>query len=109
MPYALLTEIRCVVQIENGIIVEYAQRWPLMIDPQGQANQWVRNMEEKNGLKVLKPTDGDFVLRLEQAIQYGDPVLLENVGEELDPVLEPLLLKQLVREAGGWAIRMGDS
>ena len=63
----------------------------------------------QNGLKVIKLSDSDFVLRLEQAIQYGDPVLLENVGEELDPVLEPLLLKQLVREAGGWAIRMGDS
>ena len=37
---------------------------------------------------------------LENAIRFGLPVLLENVLEELDPSLEPLLLKQ-VRMCGG--------
>ena len=32
--------------------------------------------------------------------QFGTPVLLENVGEELDPLLEPLLLKQTFRQTG---------
>jgi dynein heavy chain len=32
-------------------------------------------------------------------------VLIENVGEELDPALEPILLKQ-VSKAG--ALRLGD-
>ncbi|GCC28735.1 hypothetical protein chiPu_0007169 [Chiloscyllium punctatum] len=27
--------------IDNGIIISNARRWPLMIDPQGQANKWV--------------------------------------------------------------------
>lgn len=31
-------------------------------------------------------------------VQFGTPVLLENVGEELDPVLEPLLLKQTFKQ-----------
>ena len=31
-------------------------------------------------------------------LQFGYPVLLENVGEELDPVLEPLLLKQTFKQ-----------
>ena len=29
--------------IENGIIVKYSRKWPLMIDPQGQANKWIKN------------------------------------------------------------------
>ena len=51
-----------------------------MIDPQGQANKWVKNMERPNNLHVIKLTDGDFVRTLENCIQFGTPVLLENIG-----------------------------
>jgi len=36
-------------------------------------------------------------------------VLLENVGEELDPALEPLLVKQTFKQGGVLCIRLGDS
>lgn len=29
---------------ENGIIIEKSKRWPLMIDPQTQANKFIKNM-----------------------------------------------------------------
>eukprot|EP00798_Chlamydomonas_sp_ICE-L_P008519 gene8518-4817_t len=95
--------------IDNGIMVSKARRWPLLIDPQGQANRWIRNMESKSQLEVLKLSDGDYVRRLEMCIQFGNPVLLENVGEELDPTLEPLLLKNVFKQGGGLCIRLGDS
>lgn len=66
-----------------------------MIDPQSQANKWVKSMEAASDLRIIKLTDGDFMRTLESAVQFGLPVLLENVGEELDPALEPLLLKQV--------------
>ena len=34
---------------------------------------------------------------------------MENVGEELDPSLEPLLLKQIFKQGGANCIRLGDS
>ncbi len=51
-------------------------------------------MEKANKLQVVKLTQADYVRTLENCIQFGNPVLIENVGEELDPSLEPLLLKQ---------------
>ena len=60
--------------------------------------------------QVIKLSEGGEYLRtLENAIQFGLPVLLENVGEELDPSLEPLLLKQIFKQGGVSCIRLGDS
>ncbi|XP_055788183.1 dynein axonemal heavy chain 12 isoform X2 [Salvelinus fontinalis] len=95
--------------IDNGVIVSNSRRWPLMIDPQGQANKWVKNSEKDNNLSVIKLTDGDYMRTLENCIQFGTPLLLENVGEELDPSLEPLLLKQTFKQGGMDCIRLGES
>jgi dynein heavy chain len=95
--------------IDNGIVVFNARRWPLMIDPQGQANKWVRNMEGENNLQVIKLTMGDYLRTIENAVQFGYPVLLENVLEEMDPSIEPLLMKQTFKQGGVTCIRLGDS
>lgn len=50
-------------------------------------------MDGQKGIKIIKLTDSDFLRTLENSIQFGKPVLLENVGEELDPSLTPILLK----------------
>uniref|UniRef100_A0A3B3UAK3 Dynein axonemal heavy chain 12 n=1 Tax=Poecilia latipinna TaxID=48699 RepID=A0A3B3UAK3_9TELE len=93
--------------IDNGVIVSNSRR-PLMIDPQGQANRWVKNSEKDNNLSVIKLTDADYIRTLENCIQFGTPLLLENVGEELDPSLEPLLLKQIFKQ-GVNCIRLGET
>ncbi|KAL1123751.1 hypothetical protein AAG570_001524 [Ranatra chinensis] len=95
--------------VENAIIVRNARRYPLMIDPQGQANKWVKNMEKANSLSVIRMTQPDYVRILENAIQFGQPVLLENIGEELDALLEPLLLKQTFKAGGAICVKLGDS
>lgn len=69
-----------------------------MIDPQGQANKWIKNFEKENRLSVIKVSDTDYMRTLENCIQFGTPLLLENVGEELDPSLEPVLLKQTFKQ-----------
>ncbi|KAL4720993.1 hypothetical protein ACJJTC_019261 [Scirpophaga incertulas] len=83
--------------IENGIIVEQARRWPLMIDPQDQANRWIKNMERDNQLKVVKLSDGNCLRVLELAVTLGLPALLEHVAEHLDAALQPLLVRSLYR------------
>ncbi|XP_028047400.2 dynein heavy chain 7, axonemal [Monomorium pharaonis] len=95
--------------IDNGIIITNSRRWPLMIDPQGQANKWVKNMEKASNLHVIRLTQPDYMRILENAVQFGQPVLLENIGEELDAALEPLLMKQTFRSGGALCIRIGDS
>ena len=69
-----------------------------MIDPQGQANRWIKNMEREHKLAIIKLTDSDYVRQLENCISFGYPLMLENVGEELDPSLEPILQKQTFKQ-----------
>jgi dynein heavy chain len=95
--------------IDNAIIVTNARRWPLMIDPQGQANKWVKNMEKDNKLVTIKLTDADFVRSLENAITFGLPVLLENIKEELDPILDNVLQKNIFKIGGVNSIKLGDA
>ena len=73
-----------------------------MIDPQGQANRWVKNMEKDHTLIVIKLTDSDYMRHLENCIVFGHPCLLENIGEDVDPSLEPLLLKQTFKQSECW-------
>uniref|UniRef100_A0A5K3F774 Dynein_heavy domain-containing protein n=1 Tax=Mesocestoides corti TaxID=53468 RepID=A0A5K3F774_MESCO len=95
--------------IDNSVIVDNGRRWPLMIDPEGQANKWIKNMEKENAVAIVKLTDGDFMRRMENSVQFGIPVLLENVGEELDPSLESLLLKQIFKQGNVDMIKLGES
>jgi dynein heavy chain len=96
------------LSIENGIIMFSSRRWPLMIDPQSQANKFVKTYGREAaeaGLDVFKMSDATLLRNLELAIQHGRWVLIENVGEELDPALEPVLLKQVDKSG---QLRLGD-
>jgi len=55
-----------------------------MIDPQIQANTWIKNLEQ--GIKTIRPTQSTKELEMivENAVQVGIPLLLENIGETID-------------------------
>ena len=93
---------------ENGLIVTRGRRWPLMIDPQGQANKWIKRMEAKRDLKVIDLKQADYMRTMENAIQFGSPVLLQNISEVIDPALDPILNKSIVKKGGLLTIKLGD-
>uniref|UniRef100_H0V315 Dynein axonemal heavy chain 2 n=1 Tax=Cavia porcellus TaxID=10141 RepID=H0V315_CAVPO len=93
---------------ENGIIVTRGNRWALMIDPQAQAQKWIKNMEGNQGLKIIDLQMNNYLRILEQAIQFGHPVLLQNVQEYLDPTLNPVLNKSVAHVGGQLLMRIGD-
>lgn len=65
-----------------------------MIDPQGQANKWVKNMEKANSLQVVKLNDPDYVRTLENCIQFGTPGMYANNNYTLQKCLEKAQLTQ---------------
>ena len=88
-----------------------SRRWPLMIDPQTQANKFIKKLgsvTEGIMLDVFKLSESNLIRVLELAIQFGRWVLLENIGEEIDPALEPILLQQKVKQGNSWMIKLGE-
>jgi dynein heavy chain, axonemal len=83
------------LSIQNGIMVTRSSRFPLMIDPQGQAISWIKNREP-----ILTQMNCIFTLNhpsLKDALKYplqeGFPVLIESIENEVDPMLDPILEK----------------
>jgi len=98
------------LSVENGIIMFGSRRWPLMIDPQTQANKFIKNMgrSENDCLSVYKLSDKTLIKNLEIAIPLGRWVLIENIGEYIDPALEPILLKNLTKQGTSYYLKLGD-
>ena len=97
------------ISINNAIIITRSERWPLMIDPQEQANRWIRKMEEGK-IKIVKQTDKDFGRNLETCLRDGYPLLIEDVGEVISPMLDPVLSKNLVEQSPGrYTLRIGET
>uniref|UniRef100_A0A1I8FV89 DHC_N2 domain-containing protein n=1 Tax=Macrostomum lignano TaxID=282301 RepID=A0A1I8FV89_9PLAT len=94
--------------VDNAIIATNSNRWPLLIDPQTQANKWIKNLERANKLEVIKLSTANYLRALENCLQFGNPCLIENVGETLDPILEPVFLKQTYKQSSIDYIRLGD-
>ena len=88
-------------------MVTTAGRWPLMIDPQGQANRWIRALEGSQ-LRVVDLSMKDCLRQIGTCISLGAPCLLQDVLEELDASLEPVLSRATIKQGSRETIRLGD-
>uniref|UniRef100_A0A7S1KN20 Dynein-1, subspecies f n=1 Tax=Percolomonas cosmopolitus TaxID=63605 RepID=A0A7S1KN20_9EUKA len=93
--------------IENGALVTRGRRWPLMIDPQGQANKWIKNYE-KGKLQVTDLRKDDLMRTLKNAIKFGQPVLIQDIGEEIDASLDPIIGKAVIQRGNAKILKLGD-
>eukprot|EP01060_Flectonema_neradi_P007523 TRINITY_DN15258_c0_g1_i3.p1 TRINITY_DN15258_c0_g1~~TRINITY_DN15258_c0_g1_i3.p1 ORF type:complete len:3484 (+),score=722.64 TRINITY_DN15258_c0_g1_i3:1919-12370(+) len=96
------------VSTENGAIVKSARRWPLLIDPQLQGVRWIKAREKKHGLVVTQQSNKHFLNDLRICLERGLPCLIENLPEDIDPVINPILGKEFSRQQRVATCQLGD-
>ncbi|KAI5108711.1 dynein beta chain, ciliary, partial [Silurus meridionalis] len=90
---------------QNATILLNCERWPLLIDPQLQGIKWLKS-RYGNSLWVTNLGQKGYVDVIEQAVVTGEPVLIENLEETIDPVIDPLLGRHTIKK--GRYIKVGD-
>ena len=96
------------LSLQNASIVTKARSYPLLIDPQGQGKNWMVAKESSNELQVTNLNHKYFKTHLEDSLSLRRPLLIEDVGEELDPVLDNLLEKNFVKQGKALKVMLGD-
>lgn len=79
---------------ENAIILKRFNRYPLVIDPSGQATEYIVSLFAEKKISKTSFADDAFMKYLETAIRFGTPLLVQDV-EKIDPVLNSVLNKEL--------------
>ena len=99
-----------VVSSENGSIVCNASRWPLLIDPQLQGIRWLKQKESapERNLQIVRLGQKDMIRKLEAALENGHTIIIENIGESIDAVLNPVIQRATIKRGSRYFIKVGD-
>ena len=96
---------------ENAVIITQCTRYPLIIDPQMQAIAWLRNKQSKKTIVQYRQQKWDQLIG--EALGSGDDIIIEDVDQEIDPMLGPIMGKQTTNKdkgrGGAGQIRVGSS
>ena len=84
------------MSLENGAVITSCARWPLLIDPQLQGVTWLKKRLGED-LTVIQLTQAGWLGKVSKCIQNGGKLLIESLGEEIDPILEPVLSRAIIR------------
>jgi dynein heavy chain len=101
------------LSIQNAIMVTRSSRYPLMVDPQGQANRWVKQREDARirsnpSMCITTLTAKNLKDQIEFTMGEGLCLLIENVENEVDPMIDPVMEKQIIKKGKNMYINVSD-
>jgi len=94
------------VSLENAAVVVSCNRYPLMIDPQLQGQKWIKGREGSEML-TIQLSQKNWLKKVEMAVSNGNVLMVEAIGQDIDPILDPLLSRQFVKKGKNFTVRLG--
>lgn len=94
-------------------MVTNSSRYPLLIDPQGQGQNWIQNKYAESIdpsrciVALTHPKFKDNFLKF--CMEEGKTLVIEGIENEVDPMLDPVLEKQIQTRGKNMFIDVGGS
>ena len=85
---------------ENALMLKRFNRYPLVIDPSGQATDFLLTHYKSRNIIPTSFLDDTFLKHLESALRFGNALLVEDV-ESMDPVLNSVLNREITKVSEG--------
>lgn len=96
------------LSIQNGIIVTKSSKFPIMIDPQSQGIVWIKNKESINNMVITSFDDKYFRNYFEDCVSLGKPLLIQDILQDVDPVINNVLEKNYYKLGKSLKVLLGD-
>jgi dynein heavy chain 2 len=95
------------LSLENGCAILKTLQFPYLVDPSQQATKWLKTHLRDQRLEVVNQQDSNFTTSLELAVRFGKTLLIQEV-DRIEPVLYPLLRRDLVKQGPRYVVQLGD-
>ncbi|CAH2225380.1 cytoplasmic dynein 2 heavy chain 1 [Pelobates cultripes] len=102
------------LSIENALVIlqicalkPSSQVCPFLIDPSLQATEWLKTHLKESRLEVINQQDANFITVLELAVRFGKTLIIQEM-DGVEPVLYPLLRKDLIAQGPRYVVQIGD-
>uniref|UniRef100_A0A672TN04 Cytoplasmic dynein 2 heavy chain 1 n=1 Tax=Strigops habroptila TaxID=2489341 RepID=A0A672TN04_STRHB len=95
------------LSIENALVILQSKVCPFLIDPSFRATEWLKTHLKESRLEVISQQDTNFLTALELAVRFGKTLIIQEM-DGVEPVLYPLLRKDLVAQGPRYAIQIGE-
>ncbi|KAF2973673.1 hypothetical protein EK904_004515 [Melospiza melodia maxima] len=95
------------LSIENALVILQSKVCPFLIDPSFRATEWLKTHLKESRLEVVNQQDSNFLTALELAVRFGKTLIIQEM-DGVEPVLYPLLRKDLIAQGPRYAVQIGE-
>uniref|UniRef100_A0A3P9QAB0 Cytoplasmic dynein 2 heavy chain 1 n=1 Tax=Poecilia reticulata TaxID=8081 RepID=A0A3P9QAB0_POERE len=95
------------LSMENALVILQSVACPFLIDPSSRATEWLRTHLKEQRLEVINQQDNNFMTSVELAVRFGKTLIIQEM-DGVEPVLYPLLRKDLIAQGPRYVVQIGD-
>ncbi|CAA9988254.1 dynein heavy chain, putative [Plasmodium knowlesi strain H] len=98
------------VCIENNLILENSEKFPIIIDPQMESLKWLINSQKEKSEKLIITDINDSMLfkKIIECLSFGYSIIIENADENIDNSLYNIISKNIIRRKDNYYININD-